>query len=114
MHLDYIQRAYSRSCRIIGDEGTIEWDYTAGAVRHYSAHTKRWAVFADPDGWEANQMYMDEMAHFLRCLEGAEAPESSVFEAAEVLKIALAAKSSAAERRWIDFGSSSWQPSVML
>lgn len=114
VHLDYIQRAYSRSCRIIGDEGTIEWDYTAGAVRHYSAHTKRWAVFADPDGWEANQMYMDEMAHFLRCLEGAEAPESSVFEAAEVLKIALAAKSSAAERRWIDFGSSSWQPSVML
>ncbi len=110
VHLDYVQRAYSRSCRIIGDEGTLEWDYTAGAVRHYSAHTRRWTAFADPDGWEANRMYVDEMAHFLRCLDGSEAPASSVFDAAQVLKIALGAKASAAERRWIEFGSSSWQP----
>jgi len=113
VHLDYVQRAYSRSCRIIGEEGTIEWDYTAGAVRHYSAHRKRWDVFTNPEGWEANQMYVDEMAHFLRCLDGAETPEASVFDAAKVLEIALAAKASAAGRRWIEFGSSSWQPSAM-
>ena len=112
VHLDYVQRAYSRSCQIIGEEGTIHWDYAGGEVRHYSAHAKRWTVFANPDGWEVNQMYVDEMAHFLRCLDGAEAPEASVFDAAKVLEIALAAKASAAGRRWIEFGSSSWQPSA--
>ena len=113
VHLDYVQRAYSRSCRILGEEGTIEWDYTAGAVRHYSAHAKGWTVVANPDGWEANQMYVDEMAHFLRCLDGAQVPETSVFDAAKGLEVALAAKASAAGRRWIELGSSSWQPSAM-
>ena len=30
--LDYIQRAYRRTCQIIGEEGTLHWDYTAGEV----------------------------------------------------------------------------------
>ena len=30
VHLDYVQRAYSRTCHIIGDEGTIRWDYSTG------------------------------------------------------------------------------------
>ena len=32
VHLDYIQRAPSRTCRIIGEEGTILWDYFAQKV----------------------------------------------------------------------------------
>jgi len=59
-------------------------------------------------------MYVDEMAHFLRCLDGAETPESSVFEAARVLQIALAAKVSARERRWIDLESPNCKQSVTL
>ncbi|HET7910704.1 MAG TPA: Gfo/Idh/MocA family oxidoreductase, partial [Pseudolabrys sp.] len=114
VHLDYVQRAYSRSCQIIGDEGTIRWDYGAGQVRWYSARSQEWSVFANPDGWEANQMYVDEMAHFLRCVERAQAPESSVFEAAEVLRIALAAKDSAREQRCIDLGGPTWTQSARL
>lgn len=114
VHLDYVQRAYSRSCQIIGDEGTIRWDYGAGQVRWYSARSQEWSVFANPDGWEANQMYVDEMAHFLRCVERVETPESSVFDAATVLRIALAAKESAREQRCIELGGSAWTQSARL
>jgi len=98
IHMDYVQRVYSRSCQVIGDEGTINWDYTTGEVRWYSAITNRWQVFPDAVGWEPNQMYIDEMKHFLRCLAGEEKPTLDVFEALQVLKIALLTRASSDSR----------------
>ena len=40
-------------------------------------------------------MYMDELRHFLRCLAREEQPPLDVFEGAQVLEAALAAKASA-------------------
>ena len=114
IHLDYIQRAYRRTCQIIGEEGTIHWDYTAGQVRWYSAQRKNWTVYSNPADWQPNQMYVDEMAHFLNCLAGAEKPALDVFEAAQVLRLALAAKLAARERRWIDLGGNAWNPNTTL
>jgi predicted dehydrogenase len=101
IHLDYVQRAYSRTCHLIGDTGTIRWDYSAGAVVWYSAQTRTWETFHNPPGWQPNQMYLDEMCHFLRCLSGLEQPTLDVFEAARVLEVALAAKMSAREQRFV-------------
>jgi predicted dehydrogenase len=105
IHLDYIQRSYSRTCQIIGEEGTIHWDYAAGQVRHYSAQSKSWEVHSNPDNWQPNQMYLDEMRHFLACLAGEEQPELNVNEAAKVLRIALAAKESSQRQTWIELRS---------
>jgi predicted dehydrogenase len=108
VHLDYVQRVYSRTCQIIGEEGTIHWDYTAGQVRWYSARSKDWQCFDNPPGWESNEMYLDEMRHFLNCLARRAVPEQNLLEAARVLAIALAAKASALEPRWVELGSQSW------
>ncbi|HEX2226097.1 MAG TPA: Gfo/Idh/MocA family oxidoreductase [Candidatus Binatia bacterium] len=113
VHLDYIQRAYSRSCQIIGEEGTIYWDYMAGQVRWYSARAKGWQCFANPAGWEANQMYLDEMRHFVDCLAGRAVPEQDVLQGARALAIALAAKSSAVDPRWIQLGDRSWKAALI-
>jgi predicted dehydrogenase len=102
IHVDYVQRAYSRSAEIIGEQGTIRWDYTGRAVRSYSAADRRWRAFNDPDGWEPNDMYLDEMRHFLRCLDGAEAPALDLINAKRVLEIALAAKAAAENRRVVE------------
>jgi len=114
VHLDYIQRAYRRTCQIIGEDGTLHWDYTAGEVRWFSAQTKQWKVYANPSGWEANQMYLDEMKHFLRCIEGEEKPVLDVLDAARVLQIALAAKESAQQQCWIELGSQSWNTKTII
>jgi predicted dehydrogenase len=114
IHLDYIQRAYRRTCQIIGEDGTLHWDYTAGEVRWFSAQTKRWQVYSNPPGWDPNQMYLDEMKHFLRCLAGEEKPALDVLDAAKVLSIALAAKESARQQRWIEIRSQSWNTNPTL
>lgn len=99
VHMDYVQRVYSRTCHIIGEEGTIRWDYSAGEVRWYSAATDAWRVFANPAGWEPNQMYLDEVRHLFDCLAGEAYPEQDIHTAAIVVRIALAARRSAAEGR---------------
>jgi len=94
VHLDYIQRPYARSCKVIGEEGTIAWDITDGPVHYFSAKSKTWVHFDPPESYEVNQMYIDELRHFLRCLENRESPMLDVFEAKRVTEIALAIKTS--------------------
>jgi predicted dehydrogenase len=102
IHLDYVQRAYSRTCQIVGDQGTIHWDYVAREVRWYSSGDRKWRVIPDPRGWEPNRMYLEEMRHFLRCLDGNEKAALDAFEGKRVLEVALAAKASFENRQIVE------------
>jgi predicted dehydrogenase len=104
VHLDYLQRAYSRTLKLIGDRGTFTWDYSAGEARIFSAQTKTWSTHANPPGWEPNQMYLDELRHFVDCLDGTATPMQDLFEAAQSLRLALAARESSATGRVIYLG----------
>jgi len=95
VHLDYVQRAYSRTCQLIGEEGTLHWSWPDGEVRLYRASTAAWRTFAVPEGWVPNQMYVNELEHFLACLAGEETPLLDLPNAARVLEIAVAALESA-------------------
>jgi len=94
VHLDYCQRPPKRICYIVGETGTIRWDYYAGTVSVRQTSTGEWQVFAD--GLEdRNEMYLAEMQHFIDCLEGKAQPINNIVTGTEVLRIALAAKQSA-------------------
>ncbi|HEY7060819.1 MAG TPA: Gfo/Idh/MocA family oxidoreductase [Chloroflexota bacterium] len=104
VHLDYVQRAYSRTCHVVGTEGTIRWAYTAGAVRWYTAASGAWQEEPLPAGWEPNQMYVDELKHFLACLRSEQSPALDVFGAARVLAVALAARQAAEDGTVVPIG----------
>jgi predicted dehydrogenase len=95
IHMDYVQRTSGRGCQVIGEQGTIWWSYPSSEVRWYSAETQKWEVFRGPNDWTPNQMYLDEMRHFLRSVAGQEQSVMDVGEAKRVLDIALGAKLSA-------------------
>jgi predicted dehydrogenase len=92
IHMDYIQRAYNRSCELIGEEGTITWSFQDSQVKLYSAKDKDWQLYEV--ACEVNEMYVAEMEHFLRCLRGEELPALNATEAKTELEITLAAKKS--------------------
>ena len=92
--LDYVQRFPSRTCRIIGDRGTILWDYHARKVAWYEQNKKSWEEF-EYSGFERNDRFLAEMRHFLACLNGEETPKADLAVGSSVLKVALAAKRSA-------------------
>ncbi len=97
VHLDYLQRSYSRTCQLIGEEGTLRWDFTAGETLLFDAKTGRWQSFPDPPGWETNAMYVAELEHFLACLAYEAEPVQGLRAGRRALEIALAALTSAEE-----------------
>lgn len=94
VHLDYLQRTPSRTCRVIGEEGTILWDYHAQQVRWYKAGKDEWEEFAYPNR-QRNDRFLLEMKHVLACVAGQEQPRADVTVGSRVLRLALAAKESA-------------------
>lgn len=50
VHLDYVQRSASRTCRVIGEKGTILWDYFAPNVSWYESDKGAWQRYEYPEG----------------------------------------------------------------
>jgi hypothetical protein len=97
LHQDYIQRPPSRGLRIIGDEGKVEVDFRAMTLKLYQAGELVRSE-ALPD-FPRNQLFMDEMNHFLACTRGEEKPLVSVRDGAQSLRMAFAAKESLSTRQ---------------
>ena len=95
IHVDYLQRAYHCSCKIVGEKGTLLWDYQKHAVHHYCSKSKQWHISQWKDAYDANDMYLKEMAHFLACIKKEQQPELDAMGGKRILQIADAAKQSA-------------------
>lgn len=95
LHLDYVQREYSRSCKIIGDDGTVHWEWDENVVTLRLPDGECHSHEVD-DGWELNDTYVDEMEHFLDCVSHGNETRCPVEEGRADLEVALAAKESAA------------------
>ena len=91
VHLDCVQRGYARSCKLIGADGTLLWEFKEG-VRHLLPD-KTWHNY--PIAPDVNEMYVAELRHFLACVRGEEAPLVTGTDGKRVLEIALAARRSA-------------------
>jgi predicted dehydrogenase len=90
LHMDYIQRPPRRKCQIIGEQGTILVDLLRPSIRHYQGNGDlcNESVFR---GFQRNQLFIDEMRHFLSCLGGREKPAVSIDDGVQSLRMALAA-----------------------
>jgi len=97
-HLDTIQRAYTRGAKLVGEEGTLVWEWPA-VVRLFRAETQRWETDEFP--LDMNRVYRDEIEAFLAATRGEPGAGATIDEAFRVMEIALAVKRAAAERREI-------------
>jgi len=95
IHLDYVQRTYQRDCQIVGETGSIFWDYAQLAVRCYDAATKNWTHHSQPEAWQVNDMYVAEMKHFLDCVCERKQTLLPIPDAVRLMQVVFAAKSSA-------------------
>jgi predicted dehydrogenase len=96
VHMDFVQRGYSRSCKLAGDRGTVIWDYQANEVRLYRAEEDSWETISY--SFDANDMYMAEVKHFLTCVTYEKTPTIDLNQARHTLQVALAAHAAASER----------------
>lgn len=107
IHLNFIQQDYRRGCQIIGSKGTIYWtirvppglekcEEDRACVELYGANgERRECIFDDPE-WDRNSMYLEEIEHFLTCIDKEMHTSCPLSHGKEALKIALAARSNMA------------------
>jgi predicted dehydrogenase len=99
LHLDLLQRAYRRTCTVIGTEGSIYWDYNTHTVQLYTAHSAKWQNFKYE--FYRNAYFVDEIRHFLECLRGKAKPSVDFEDGRKTLEVVLAAKQSSRQKCWV-------------
>jgi predicted dehydrogenase len=95
LHLDFVQRSYTRTCKVVGETGTAFWDFSVQEVRWFSAEQQVWNSV--PYVFEANDMYVAEMAHFLESLGSGTGPMVDLEQSRDVIRVVEAAKKSSEE-----------------
>lgn len=94
LHLDFLQRAPVRNCRIIGEQGTLRWDLMGNSITLSGPAGHEETLFSDP-AWDRNDMYLQELARFVRVARGELAPAVDFGQALATLTLVEALKASA-------------------
>lgn len=98
VHLDYIQRPPVHTLAVYGDNGRVKWDYYTGTLVWESIDGD---IHIDkvPDDFNRNIMFIDEMQHFIECVEQQKPTCVPLEEGIAVLKIAQHAKQDGVEEK---------------
>ncbi|MDK2979880.1 MAG: hypothetical protein PWQ55_227 [Chloroflexota bacterium] len=86
LHLDYHRRVKRHDLEISGTQGTLYWDYADSAVHLRTPEGEQ--HFPAPQGFERNQMFMDEMAHFIDLAAGRAASRCTFEDGKKALELA--------------------------
>ena len=101
IHLDYFQRPEFRSCKIIGTKGTIYWDSINNEVKIFDIKKKKWIIKLKVKNYDKNKQYVDELSHFLNCVEMKKKSINDLTQGIKTLKIALTTIKSSKEKKLI-------------
>jgi predicted dehydrogenase len=102
VHLDFVQRPGRRICELIGDQGKILVNLGALTLDIFDDQGKQ-VEATSYTGFQRNQMFLDELNQFLFSLNGAPTSLVSLQEAAQSLRMAMAAKESLGTGKVIEF-----------
>jgi spore coat polysaccharide biosynthesis protein SpsF (cytidylyltransferase family)/predicted dehydrogenase len=95
VQLDYFRPEYNRSCEVIGTEGILQWSYSPKTMRYFSCRSGLWSTRALDDDGATDNMYSQQLRHFLGCIAGEKEPAQSIDDAANTLDVVLSAARSA-------------------
>jgi predicted dehydrogenase len=98
VHLDFIQRTYSRYCSLVGPEGKVQWDLLGNSVQIIRPGKDADVIKFD---FEINAGYVAELAHFMECARAGVPPRFTLDDAILTLRVVLAARDSAEGRKWV-------------
>jgi len=74
VHLDMVQRATCRSCRVIGETGVLEWDAIDNSVRYYNGVSKQWEDIYHAPKIERNALFIEQIESFLAAVRSDQNP----------------------------------------
>lgn len=92
VHLDYIQRPPSHTLEIVGTKASIRWDQSDRIARLEPWPGMSVEAKQSPAGFGRDQMFVDEMKHFIWVCRGEADPVCTLEDGIAALRLALAAE----------------------
>lgn len=103
VHVNYFQRPPDHRLEIVGTKGTLRWNNADGILHHYDMPDEfgTWSAnpsayihteYPLPDGFERNYLFVAQMAHFLKIVEGKAEPRCSLDDGVRAVELVLDAK----------------------
>lgn len=92
---DYLQRRYSRNCKVVGEKGNLEWDFSEDIV-WLKLKDKVRPLFRGKN-FNVNQMYLEELKYFFYCLKKNKNTFNDISQASNILNNILIGKKQAYE-----------------
>lgn len=90
LHLDYYQRPPTHKFKIVCDEGVIKWNNENGNVIILKEDGKIVEYFTLPNDFERNQLFVEEMQHFIDVINGKTEPICSLNDGEKALVLSWA------------------------
>lgn len=94
MHLNFTQIPAKHTLEIVGTEGSIQWDYFRNSVHVYKnsgSGELESLVFSTPENFDRNDLFLDEIKHFLDMIINQAEPICSLEDGIAALELALQA-----------------------
>ena len=95
LHMDFLQRAPCRTCKIIGEHGNLIWNLAHNRIDMNTSSDRSECLFNE-SGVDRNGMYLAELDHFSRVVDGEEEPLVDLQAALYTLRLVDALKRSSA------------------
>ena len=95
VHLNFLQQPPAHCLEINGTGGHIRWDNETGIARVFSVNENDWITIAPPSGFERNDLFMAELAHFIDVINGDEESRCDIDDGIQSLVLTSAVHESA-------------------
>jgi predicted dehydrogenase len=86
VHADYIRRDKKRGINIVGSDGTLKCDFVDRYIK-MQKNNGEISLIEDEHLFDVDESYRSELNHFIECIERGEAPQITVDDGIEVLKL---------------------------
>jgi predicted dehydrogenase len=103
IHLDYFQRPPAHWLAVNCEKGSIHWDNNTGAAKIYEVGGETWEVIHPPPGFTRNDLFLEEMRHFLSLINGEVSSRCSLEDGVQALRITSAVHQSSQGHQSISF-----------
>jgi len=94
VHLNFFQKSPSRFCKIIGTDGIIYCNLLTNNIKIYNSKKKKWLQYLKLKNYNYNDMYVEELRHFINCVRTNKKTINSVNDSINSLNIVINAKKS--------------------
>lgn len=103
VHMDFLQRAPVRACKVVGQQGTLVWDILNNGIILHTGRDQSRVLFEDPD-YDRNNMYLDQLRHFSQVAQGLAAPVIGLDDGLQTLCLIEAMRKSVATGQAVKIG----------